>query len=82
MRTKNPSPHEIGHVRIGVNACAYAYALRGMSAPWRKERVSNNSDKSGQEGRGLAENGHPFQCGLCKREKTAFECYFFILFLC
>ena len=41
-----------------------------MSAPWGREGISNNVDKSGQgEGGGLAESGHPFQCGLLKREK-------------
>ena len=39
-----------------------------MSAPWGKEGVGSNADKSGQGVRGLAVSGHPFQCGHCKRE--------------
>ena len=36
--------------------------------------VSRNADKSGQgEGGGLAESGHPFQCGFWKREKGQFK---------
>ena len=39
-----------------------------MSAPWRREGVSNNADKSRErKGMGLAVIGHPFQCGLCKK---------------
>ena len=43
-----------------------------MSAPWGREGVSNNADKSGQgrEGGGLSVSGHPFQCDLCKREEV------------
>ena len=41
-----------------------------MSIPWGKEWVSNNGAKSGQrEGGGWAVSGHPFKCGLCKREE-------------
>ena len=44
--------------------------MGGMSAPWRRQGVSNNADKSGQgEGGGLAVSGHPIQCGLWKREE-------------
>ena len=33
-----------------------------------RKRVSSRADEGGQgEGEGLAVNGHPFQCGLCKR---------------
>ena len=34
------------------------------------EEACNNTEESGQgEGGGLAESGHPFQSGLCKREE-------------
>ena len=35
-----------------------------------RDGVSNKVDKSRRvEGGGLAVGGHPFQCGLCKREE-------------
>ena len=41
-----------------------------MSIIWGREGVSSNADKSGQwVGGGLEVSGHPFQCGLWKREK-------------
>ena len=41
-----------------------------MSAPWGREWVGNNTDKSGHgKGGGLALSGHPVQCGLRKREE-------------
>ena len=37
----------------------------------RGEWVGNNADKSGQgEGGALAVSGHPFKCGLFKREES------------
>ena len=42
-----------------------------------REGASSNADKNGQgEGGDLAESGHPFQCGLCKREEGIYRsCY-------
>ena len=40
------------------------------SAPWGREGVSNNADKSGQGEEGvLAVCRYPFQCGFWKREE-------------
>ena len=41
-----------------------------MSAPQWREGVGNSVNKRGQdEGGGVAVSGHPFQCGLGKRER-------------
>ena len=43
----------------------------------RKEEVSNNADKSGQEeGRGLAVSGHPFRCSLFKRGDGIYKSFY------
>ena len=41
-----------------------------MSAPWGREGITNNTDKSGQgKGGELAVSENCVQCGLCKREE-------------